>query len=237
MYTLRITDDNAVISTRCTLMEKSNCVDEIQIAVNKLYKNQLDMSEYTVRMEYVLPISHKIRNTILEVSKVDEDKGVIYYNIPVTVHIDSEPGDIEVSFTFYRLEHDDESNKDISYVRKTMPGIIHITPLAQFENYEPSEMFTEIDQRILAMEAKQKDLQAISQAVYNNMPTDIRLNIDNNKLTLTNADGDTGIGVGIPDLSDSIAKELIGVDPDGKQDGVVDLDNVPNAQSIDRLLK
>ena len=44
MYTLRITDDNNVITTvKESLMEKSNCVNSIQIIINKLYKEQIDI--------------------------------------------------------------------------------------------------------------------------------------------------------------------------------------------------
>ena len=238
MYTLRITDENAIISTReSVLMEKSNCVDSIQIIANKLYQGQIDMSDATLRMEYVLPISHRIRNTILNLSEINEDNGLIYYKIPVTARIASEPGDIEVSFSFTKVIKNSESEEPISYVRKTQPGIIHITPTAQFESFEPSEYLTEIDQRMLVMEARQKDLQALSQQIYDGIPTDLKINSDEKKLTLINADGDMGNGVPIPELSTSIAEDLTDIDPDGTQDGVVNIDKIPNFQSINKLLK
>lgn len=239
MYTLRITDENAVIGNRSTIMEKSNCVDEIQIIVNKLYKAQVDISDATIYMKYVLPVSHKIKMTRLTLSETDEVNAILYYKIPVTAYIAAEPGDIEVSFTFIKLVHDELSNTTTSYIRKTESGIIHITPLAQFDTFEPSEMFTEIDQRLIAMEARQKDLQSLSQAVYDNMATDIKLDKESKKVTLINSNGDIGDGITVPDLSSAIAEELTGVDPDGNQDGVVHVDKVPeaNVYSLDKLLK
>lgn len=237
MYTLRITDDNNVITTvKESLMETSNCVNSIQIIINKLYKEQIDMTDTTAYMKYVLPVTKKIKMTQL-IADTTTDESHILYTIPVTANISAEPGDIEVSFTFLKLVHDDESDTTTSYVRKTESGLIHITKLAQFDSYEPSEMLTELDQRILILMATAEDIKKLGQATYDNMPIDMKLDSEAKKLTLVNANGNTGDGVGIADLSDSIAKELTGTDPDGTQDGVTHIDKVTGVQSLDELLK
>lgn len=237
MYTLRITDDNNVITTvKESLMEKSNCVNSIQIIINKLYKEQIDMTDTTAYMKYVLPVTKKIKMTQL-IADTTTDESHILYTIPVTANISAEPGDIEVSFTFLKLVHDEESDITTSYVRKTESGLIHITKLAQFDSYEPSEMLTELDQRILALMATAEDIKKLGQATYDNMPIDMKLDSEAKKLTLVNANGNTGDGVGIAELSDSIAKELTGTDPDGIQDGITHIDKVTGVQSLDELLK
>lgn len=237
MYTLRITDDNNVITTvKESLMEKSNCVNFIQIIINKLYKEQIDMTDTTAYMKYVLPVTKKIKMTQL-IADTTTDESHILYTIPVTANISAEPGDIEVSFTFLKLVHDEKSDTTTSYVRKTESGLIHITKLAQFDSYEPSEMLTELDQRILALMATAEDIKKLGQATYDNMPIDMKLDSEAKKLTLVNANGNTGDGVGIADLSDSIAKELTGTDPDGTQDGITHIDKVTGVQSLDELLK
>lgn len=237
MYTLRITDDNNVITTvKESLMEKSNCVNSIQIIINKLYKEQINMTDTTAYMKYVLPVTKKIKMTQL-IADTTTDESHILYTIPVTANISAEPGDIEVSFTFLKLVHDEESDTTTSYVRKTESGLIHITKLAQFDSYEPSEMLTELDQRILALMATAEDIKKLGQATYDNMPIDMKLDSEAKKLTLVNANGNTGEGIGIADLSDSIAKELTGTDPDGIQDGITHIDKVTGVQSLDELLK
>lgn len=237
MYTLRITDDNNVITTvKESLMEKSNCVNFIQIIINKLYKEQIDMTDTTAYMKYVLPVTKKIKMTQL-IADTTTDESHILYTIPVTANISAEPGNIEVSFTFLKLVHDEKSDTTTSYVRKTESGLIHITKLAQFDSYEPSEMLTELDQRILALMATAEDIKKLGQATYDNMPIDMKLDSEAKKLTLVNANGNTGDGVGIADLSDSIAKELTGTDPDGTQDGITHIDKVTGVQSLDELLK
>lgn len=234
MYTLKISDDNTVTTTvKETLIERSNYVDRIQIVTNKLYREQIDMSDTTVYMKYKLPVSNKIKMTQLTVNDLEYETNYIQYLIPVDAGLTAEAGDIEVSFTFLKLVANDDGTYT-SYIRKTTSGVIHITPLTQFDKYEPSEMFTEIDQRLLAIEGYIKDLDALNKATYENAVKDIRLDTEKRKVTLTNNDGeDTGAGIAMTDLSKMVSEDLTGKDPDGVQDGVVHLDQVID---LDKLL-
>ena len=234
MYTLKISDDNTVTTTvKETLIERSNYVDRIQIVTNKLYREQIDMSDTTVYMKYKLPVSNKIKMTQLTVNDLEYETNYIQYLIPVDAGLTAEAGDIEVSFTFLKLVANDDGTYT-SYIRKTTSGVIHITPLTQFDKYEPSEMFTEIDQRLLAIEGYIKDLDALNKATYENAVKDIRLDTEKRKVTLTNNDcEDTGKGIAMTDLSKMVSEDLTGKDPDGVQDGVVHLDQVID---LDKLL-
>lgn len=237
MYTLKITDNNTVVtSVKEKIVERSNYVDNIQIIVAKLYKEQIDMSEATVYMEYTLPISKKIKITQLIPNNLEFKDDYIQYIVPAEANLTAEAGDIEVSFTFLKLI----SNEDDSvtpYVRKTQSGIIHISPLAAFAKFDPSEMLDDIDQRLLQWIALQQDMKALSESTYNEMVTDIHIN-DDKKLILTKRDGqDTGNGVEIENLSKHIVDSVSGEDPDGVPDGVINLDQIPGMQSLDKLLK
>lgn len=235
MYTLKITDENTVVTTvKESLIERSNYVDKIQIVVSKLYREQIDMSDTTVYMKYKLPVSNKIKMTQLVVNDLEYETNYIQYLIPADAALTAEAGDIEVSFTFLKLVANEDETYT-SYIRKTTPGIIRITPLAQFDKYEPSELFSEIDQRLLVMEGLMKDLDAQNKAIYDGMVQDVRLDKENKKITLTDRDGeDTGNGIIIKDLSTIVAEDLTGTDPDGVQDGVVHLDEVVD---LDKLLQ
>lgn len=238
MYTLKITDENTVVTTvKETLMERSNYVDKIQIVTSKMYREQIDMSDATVYMKYKLPVSNKIKLTQLTVNNLEYETNYIQYLIPVDAALTAEAGDIEVSFTFLKLIANEDGTYK-SYVRKTTSGVIHITPLVQFDKYEPSEMFTEVDQRLLVMGALIKDLDAQNKAAYEEMVKDIRLDTDKKKITLTNRnDEDTGEGIVVKNLSNMIAEDLTGKDPDEVQDGVVHLDQVSDLVDLDELLK
>ena len=235
MYTLKINDDNTVTTTvKETLVERSNYVDKIQIVTSKLYREQIDMSDATLYMKYKLPVSNKIKMTQLTANDLEYETNYIQYLIPVDAALTAEAGDIEVSFSFLKLVANDDGTYT-SYIRKTTSGVIHITPLVQFDKYEPSELFTEIDQRLLVMEGMIKDLDAQNKAAYEGMVKDIRLNTEDRKITLTERNGDdTGDGIIVKDLSAMVAEDMTGKDPDGTQDGVVHLDQVID---LDKLLK
>ena len=235
MYTLKINDDNTVTTTvKETLVERSNYVDKIQIVTSKLYREQIDMSDATLYMKYKLPVSNKIKMTQLTANDLEYETNYIQYLIPVDAALTAEAGDIEVSFSFLKLVANDDGTYT-SYIRKTTSGVIHITPLVQFDKYEPSELFTEIDQRLLVMEGMIKDLDAQNKAAYEGMVKDIRLNTEDRKITLTDRNGDdTGEGIIVKDLSAMVAEDMTGKDPDGTQDGVVHLDQVID---LDKLLK
>ena len=185
MYTLKITDENTVVTTvKESIVERSNYVDKIQIVTSKMYREQIDMSDTTVYMKYKLPVSDKIKMTQLIINNLEYEQNYIQYLIPVDAALTAEAGDIEVSFTFLKLVANEDGTYT-SYIRKTTSGVIHITPLVQFDKYEPSELFTEIDQRLLAMEGMIKDLNAQNKATYEGMVKDIRLNTEDSKITLT----------------------------------------------------
>lgn len=235
MYTLKITDENTVVTTvKESIVERSNYVDKIQIVTSKLYREQIDMTDTTVYMKYKLPISNKIKMTQLIPNDLAYEQNYIQYLISVDAGLTAEAGDIEVSFTFLKLIANEDKSYT-SYIRKTTSGVIHITPLVQFDKYEPSEMFTEIDQRLLVMEGMIKDLDAQNKAAYEGMVKDIRLDTDERKITLTDRNGDdTGDGIVVKNLSAMVAEDMTGKDPDGTQDGVVHLDQVVD---LDKLLK
>lgn len=240
MYTLKITDENTVVTTvKEKLIERSNYVDKIQIVVKKLYREQIDMSDCTVYMKYILPVTGKIKMSKLEPNDLAYENDYIQYLVPAEAYLTAESGDIEVSFTFLKLISN-EDDTTTSYIRKTQSGVIHISPLAAFDKYEPSEMFDEIDQRLLVMEALQKNMMAMAEDAYNGMVQDIHINTNDRKIILTDRDGkDTGEGIEVNNLSTLIAEDLTGKDPDGVQDGVINLDQVPSMQmvNLDKLLK
>ena len=236
MYTLKITDENTVVTTvKESIMERSNCVDKIQILTSKMYREQIDMSDASLYMKYKLPISNKIKTVQLIANDLQYKENYIQYLIPAEVALTAESGNIEVTFTVLKPVHN-EDDTFTSYIRKTTSGTIYITPLVQFDKYEPSELFSETDQRLLKIEGYIKDLDALNKATYENMPTDIQLDLNdenNKKLTLINQNGNIGNGVAVKNLSSAVEGEIVDADPDGVQDGVIYLDQIVD---IDRLL-
>lgn len=56
MYTLKITDENTVVTTvKESIVERSNYVDKIQIITSKMYREQIDMSD--TRLSYYCEVA------------------------------------------------------------------------------------------------------------------------------------------------------------------------------------
>ena len=61
MYTILVNDDNSLQTTvRERIMQRSKLVDTLHFLVEPTYKEQ-DMSDFTVTMEYLLPVSREYR--------------------------------------------------------------------------------------------------------------------------------------------------------------------------------
>ena len=64
MYTILVNDDNTLTtSVRERIMQRSKLVDSLHFLVSPTYK-ELDMTDFTVTLEYVLPISKKYKEVV-----------------------------------------------------------------------------------------------------------------------------------------------------------------------------
>ena len=93
MYTFLINEDNTLTcSIQDAIMERSKMVDKLHFLADPTYKG-VDMTDYTVNLEYVLPISKRYKTEIL--TKSDElYKNKLEYILPFDTDLTSEPGDI-----------------------------------------------------------------------------------------------------------------------------------------------
>ena len=59
MYTLLINENNEIVTTvKERIMQRSKLVDDLHFLMNPMYKG-IDMSDFTVTMEYILPVSRE----------------------------------------------------------------------------------------------------------------------------------------------------------------------------------
>ena len=235
MYTLLVNDDNKVITTnKETIMQRTNCADKIQILIHKQYRD-VDMSNAVVYMEYKLPISNKLK--LLPLTKgTYKDDAYMQFIVPGDLQLTSEAGDIAVVFKIYSIQFIDE--KAIWVNRNSQEGYITITPLVPWSDIEIDEMFSGIDQRLIALEMLSQNLEAQSQILYENMATDIVLN--NEKIHIATMNGVAGEGIALDDISEHTISKMIDADMDGTADGVTYLDHIfkdAEVIDIDSLIK
>ena len=117
MYTILLNETNELTTTvRERIMQRSNCVDSLHFLVDPIYKG-IDMTNFTVTMEYILPISKEYKTEILVKSEALY-KEKLEYKLPLNTNLTKEHGDIEVQLTLTNVELD-AFGKSKQYVRKT----------------------------------------------------------------------------------------------------------------------
>ena len=163
MYTILVNDDNTLLTTvKERIMQKSKLVDDLHFIANKIYKTK-NMEEFQVLMEYILPMSKEYKSEILSLSSNDYDGTGKYleYKLPFDTNLTKEAGKIEVQLTFTKVDLDEEGN-GIQYVRKTSPCTITIVPIAAWSNIIPDDALNAIDQQMLKLDARMKELEDIA---------------------------------------------------------------------------
>ena len=82
MYTFLIGDDNTLTaSVTERIMERSKMVDNMHFLADQIYKD-VNMSDFTVMLEYVLPISKKYKTEFLKKSE-NLYKNKLEYLLPI----------------------------------------------------------------------------------------------------------------------------------------------------------
>ena len=154
MYTFLINEDNTITASLTErIMQRSKLVDNLHFLADQTYKG-VDISDYTVMLEYVLPVSKRYKTEILQKSK-DLYKNRLEYLLPFDTGLTSEAGDIDFQLTFIHVEMDSEG-QTIQRVRKAGPGVVHIIPISKWSDLIPDEALSTLDQRIIALEALNK---------------------------------------------------------------------------------
>lgn len=181
MYTFLINEDNTLTcSVEERIMERSKMVDNLHFLADTTYKG-VNMSDYTVLLEYLLPVSKRYKTEIL--TKSDElYKNKLEYVLPFDTNLTNEPGDVQIQLTFSNITMDPDG-KTTQHVRKVGPGVIHIIPVSAWSDVVPDATLTAVDQRIIALEALAKTLQERNQAIFDSKADN--LSYDDHTLQLT----------------------------------------------------
>lgn len=156
MYTILVNDDNTLTtSVKERIMQRSKLVDSLHFLVNQTYKDY-DMSDFTVNMEYILPVSKEYKSEILE-KEENLYKDKLEYKLPFDTNLTKEHGNIEVQLTFIKTELDEEGVGK-QFVRKTSPTTITIVPISAWSDIIPDKALNAIDQKLIQVDTMIKTL-------------------------------------------------------------------------------
>ena len=204
MYAILVNDDNTLFSSQKErIMQRSKLVDTLWFLSPKMYQDQ-DMSNATVLLEYLLPISKKYGTKILR--KADEGyQDYLKYMLPENDEIDteltSEPGKVEVQLTFIYIDLDVDG-KPIQRVRKTSATTITVVPISNWADIIPDSALSVIDQRIIKTDSQIKALDAYIEAIGNNMVNNLAYDEEDESLYLLSGDKVIGDKVSVRDMLD-----------------------------------
>lgn len=211
MYTVLIKNDNSAIATkRQRIMQNSKLVDSLQIIVPKLY-NELDMSQYSARLEYLTPITHKHNYVELEIADAEYETDFILYKLKFDTNLTTEVGDIQFTMTFIEVSMTENGEVETP-VRKTDVFTIPIIPIADWFA-APDSALSALDQRIIANQEAIKAMADMQSSIIEDKLDDIKLDTDSGVLYGTSGGVKKGNGVKLGELGDAIA--------DSTSDGLV----------------
>ena len=209
MYTILVNQDNTMTtSVRERIMQRSKLVDSLHFLVDPIYKG-LDISDFTVTMEYILPVSKKYITEILvksnEPFNSKINKEMLEYTLPFDTKLTREPGDIKVQLTFTKVDLDEYEN-NIQYVRKISETTIHITPISAWSDIIPDEALNAIDQRIIKTDAQIKALEELNEVTAITKADNIKLDEETNDIYLTANGEKIGDSINLSDLGTTLAE-------------------------------
>lgn len=199
-YVIIAENDNSLYgSQKCRIMQREKLFNKLYFLVAPDY-NGYDMSQCTVTMRYLLPISKEFKTETLVLSE-EKYKCYLKYILPIDTNLTKECGDIELNLTFIMLDTDDDGSI-IQRVRKTDNHVLHITKLPDWDSIIPDSALSALDQRIIAQSAQIKALEELANVLDENQVDN--LVYDDAKETLQLSANGIGVGnkVSVRDMLD-----------------------------------
>ena len=241
MYVILVNSDDTLYgSKKERLMQRQNLVNKIVFIVDPIY-NDVDMTDATVMLEYLLPVSKKYETEILTLSNERYNDCFLQYVLPLNTKLSSEAGKIELQLTFVKTELDEYGN-GIQRVRKTSVTAIEIIPITAWSDIIPDAALSSLDQRLIKLDASMRamndymgvlDSNKVDNLVYDEKSETIQLTANGvgvgDKVSVRNMIDD---GIPVVDLDGTPSVPDSGDDNDGCncgcncEDDVVEFGNV-----------
>ena len=201
MYTILVCNDNSLYgSCKSKIMQKEKLVNKLCFLVPPHY-NGYDMSQFTVTMRYLLPISREFVTETLVLSD-EKYKKHLKYVLPIDTNLTKEYGDIELNLTFTMVEG--EGKDAVQHVRKTDNYLLNIAQIPDWDAFVPDAALSAIDQRILKQDAQIQALNNLANILDGDISIVDNLMYNDKEETLQLMAGNKGVGdkVSVRDMLD-----------------------------------
>ena len=190
-YVILVNEDNTLYgSHKERIMQRSKLVDVLTFIVDPIYKG-IDMTDASVMLEYVLPISREYKTINLVLDNERYNDCFLQYKLPFDTDLTSQAGSVELQLTFIYVEMN-ESGIGIQRVRKTSSTAIEIIPITAWSDIVPDSALSALDQRIIKLDDQMRGLNEYMNVLDNNTVDNLVYNSTDETLQLSSK----GVGVG-----------------------------------------
>lgn len=183
-------DDSLYGSHKERIMQRQKLVNNLIFIVDPIYKG-IDMTDATVVLEYVLPVSREYKTVNLVLSEDRYNDCYLQYKLPFDVDLTSQAGEIELQLTFVYVEMTPDGI-GIQRVRKTSSTTINIVPITAWSDIIPDNALSALDQRLIKMDATMRAMNDYLDVIDSNKVNDLMYDDVNDTLKLSS----NGIGIG-----------------------------------------
>lgn len=181
-YVILINEDHTMtVSQKRRIMQRSKLMDDLWFLVSPMY-NGHNMEEFTLLLEYLLPVSRKYKTEFLTLSE-DNYNGYLKYTLPFDTCITSEAGDVKLQISFITTDLD-ENGMGVQRVRKIAEASIYITPISAWSDIIPDCALSALDQRIIKMDAQIKAIGDVGAFISESKADNIAYDVVANELQL-----------------------------------------------------
>lgn len=230
MYIILVEQDNSLYGTKKErIMQRSTGVDSLMFIVDPIYRDVHDMTNASVVMEYLLPVSKTYKTEYLTLSDERYNNHYLQYKLPFNTKLTSEAGRIELQLTFVYTDLD-INGKGIQKIRKTSTITIDIVPISAWSDIVPDAALSSLDQRLLKLDAQMRGLNEYMDVIDNKSADNLVYDSTDDTLQLYA----NGVGIGNKvSVRDMIDDGIPVVDLDYSSEENPDVDNDENCNCKD----
>ena len=201
MYVIKVNSDNTITAPlKQRIIQRSKCVDDMIFLVDPIY-NGYDLTDCTVLLEYLKPVSKEYKTETLVLSE-ERYKEYLKYVLPVDTEFTKEAGTLELQLSFIYVNIDGDGNA-IQRVRKTAPKLkVEIIPISAWSDIVPDSALSAVDQRIVKQEAQIRMMADLVGTMSDSMVDDLKYNAEDETLQLQSGGYGVGSKVSVRDMLD-----------------------------------
>lgn len=227
MYVILVNQDDTLYgSHKERIMQRQKLVNDLVFIVDPIYRKTHDMTNATVMLEYILPVSREYKTVLLTLSKEKYKDCFLQYKLPFDTDLTSQAGSLELQLTFAYTELN-ENGVGVQRVRKTSPTTIEVTPISAWSDIIPDSALSSLDQRLIKLDASMRAMNDYLDVVDSNKVDNLVYNKCEDTLQLMSGNKGIGDKVSVRDMLDD-GIPVVNLDSDDNSENNKDNCNCKN---------